>query len=92
MGGAASGGIFGAGISGAGVFAAAATAAAAGGALDGEDFDSFELKERFLAAWNRDTRGEEQEKLEELLEKVCQYDGFEGFLLPPSKEEMLVIA
>ncbi|KAM0308094.1 hypothetical protein ACHAO8_010318 [Botrytis cinerea] len=52
MGGAAVGGIIGAGVGGAGVLAAATSL----GALEGADFDNFELKKRFLAAWDRDMR------------------------------------
>ena len=54
MGGAAIGGIIGAGVGGAGLLASATAA----GALDGVDFNSFELKERFLEAWKQYMRGE----------------------------------
>jgi hypothetical protein len=54
MGGAAVGGILATGLGGAGV----AVGATVAGALDSVDEGVEGLKERFLAAWNRDMRGE----------------------------------
>lgn len=56
MGGAAVSGIIGAGVGGAGILAGASSL----GALDGADFENPELKKRFLAAWNREMKAEQQ--------------------------------